>query len=51
MEFYSNLIIFYQTSPHFGEKLTSFVAVLARNTGLCGCRPVIYYSKVNIRLQ
>ena len=48
MYFYSNLIIFYQTGPHFGGKLTSCVAILAKNTCVCGCRPVLYYCKVNI---
>ena len=48
MDFYSNLIIFYQTGPHFGGKLTSFVAVLAQNPIACGRRLVLYYSKVNI---
>ena len=50
MNFYSNLIIFYQTGPYFGGKLTSFVAVLAQNTFVCGCRRVLYYFKVNISL-
>ena len=50
MDFYSNLIIFYQTGPHFGGKLISFVAILAKNTCVCGCRPVLYYFKVNISL-
>ena len=48
MDFYSNLTIFSQTSPHFGGKLTSFVTVLAQNTHVRGCRPVLYYLKVNI---
>ena len=48
MDFYSNLTIFYQTSPHFGGKLTSFVTVLAENQCVCGDRPVLYCSKVNI---
>ena len=30
--------------------MTSFVAVLAKNTHVCGCRPVLYYFKVNISL-
>ena len=50
MYFYSDLTIFYQTSPYLGEYLTSFVGVLAQNTLMCGCRPVIYYSKVNTRV-
>ena len=48
MGFYSNLTIFYQTSPHFEGKWTSFVAVLTQNTYVCGCRPELYYPKVNI---
>ena len=32
MDFYSNLVIFYQTSPHTEGKLTSFVGVLAKKT-------------------
>ena len=31
--------------------MTSFVAVLAKNTHVCGCRPVLYYFKVNISLS
>ena len=31
MDFHSNLTILYQMSPHFGETVTSFVAVLAKN--------------------
>ena len=50
MDLYSNLAIFYQNSPHFGGKLTSFAADLAQITCVCGCRPVFHYSKVNIRL-
>ena len=50
IDFYSNLAIFSQTSHHFGGKLTSFVAVLAQNTIECGCRPVLYYFKINISL-
>ena len=50
MDFYSKIIIFYQTGPHFGGKLTSFVAILAQNTCVCGFRPVLYYFKVNISL-
>ena len=50
MDFYSNLTIFYETSPHFEGKWTRFVAVLAQNTRVCGCRPELYYSKVNIGL-
>ena len=50
MDVYSNLAIFYQTSPHFGEKWTSCVAILAQNTWVCGRKPVIYYYKVNISL-
>ena len=46
----SNFSIFYQISPHVGGKLTSFVAVLAQNTCVWGCRPMLYYSKVNIIL-
>ena len=30
MNFYSNLTIFYQTSPHFEGKWTRFVAILAK---------------------
>ena len=30
MNFYSNLTIFNESSPHFEGKLTSFVAVLAQ---------------------
>ena len=37
------LAIFYQTSPHFGGKLTIFVAVPAQNTWVSGCRPELYY--------
>ena len=51
MDFYSNLIIFYQSGPIcFGGKLTSFVAILTKNTCVCGCRPVLYYFKVNVSL-
>ena len=50
MDFYFNLTIFYQTSPHFGGKLTSFVAVPAQNTRACGYRPVSHYSKFKISL-
>ena len=39
---------FYQNSPHFGGKLTGFVAVLAQNICVCGCRSGLYYFKVNI---
>ena len=35
MNFYSNLTIFYETSPHFEGKRTRFVAVLAQNTRVC----------------
>ena len=41
---------FYWTRPHFGGKLNSFVAVLAQNTCVGGCRSVTYYSKVYISL-
>ena len=50
MDFYSNLNIFYQTSPNFEGKLTSFVPILAKNTCVCGCKPVIDYSKLNTSL-
>ena len=50
MNFYSNLTILYQTSPHVGGKLTSCVAVLTQNTCMCGCRPVLYYFKVSMCL-
>ena len=29
--------------------MTSFVAVLAKTTHVCGCRQVLYYFKVNIK--
>ena len=48
MNFYSNLTIFYQKSPHFEGKGTRFVAILAQNTCVCGYKPGLYYSKVNI---
>ena len=44
MNFYLNL------SPHFWGNLTSFVPVMAKNTCVCGCRIMLYYSKVNISL-
>ena len=48
MDFYSSLIIFYQTSPHFWGKLTSFVDVLDQNSCVWDCRSVLCYSKVNL---
>ena len=48
MNFYSNLTIISPTNPNFEGKLISFVAILAQNTCVCGCRPGLYYSKVNI---
>ena len=36
--------------PRFGWKMTSFVAILAKNTYVCGYRPVLYYFNVNIGL-
>ena len=48
MNFYSNLIIFSLTNPHFEGKLTSFVAVLVQSRCVCGYRPRLYYSTVNI---
>ena len=51
MDFYFNLAIFYQNSPHFGGKLTSFVAGPAQNTCVCCYRLLgSYCSKVNIDL-
>ena len=50
MEFYSNLTIFCQISPHFWGKLTRFVAVLGQNTCVCDCKPVLCTSKVNNNL-
>ena len=50
MDFLTNLAIFYQTSPHFGGKLTSCVAVLAQNTSVGDFRPMLYYFKLNISL-
>ena len=50
MDFYSNLIILHQSGLHFGRKLTSFVVVMDQNTCVCGCTPVLYYSKVNSSL-
>ena len=50
MDLHSNLSIFYQTSPHFGGNLTSFVAILAQNTCVLDCRPVLCYFKVNVSL-
>ena len=41
---------FYQTGPHFDQKLTTFVTILAKNICLCGCRTVLYYFKINISL-
>ena len=51
MNFYSNLTIFYLTSPHFEGKLTSFVAILAQNRCVCGSRPELYYSKGNFIIK
>ena len=48
--FQSNLTIFCKASPHFGQKWTSFVAILAQNTCLCGCRLILYQFKFNISL-
>ena len=48
MNFYSNLNILSLANPNFEGKWSHFVAVLAQNTCLCGCRPGLYYSKVNI---
>ena len=48
MNFYSNLIIFSLANPNFEGKLTSFVAIPAQNRCVCGYRPGLYYSKVNI---
>ena len=39
-------LFFYQNRPHFGGKLTSFVADLAQITCVCGCKSVLHYSKV-----
>ena len=35
MNFYSNLTIFYETSPHFEGKWTHFVAIPAQNRYVC----------------
>ena len=48
MDFYCNLTIFYETSPHFEGKWTRFVAVLAQDTCVYGYRTILYYSKVNL---
>ena len=48
MIFYSNLVIFYHANPHVGGKLTSFVAGLAQNTCVYGCRLVLYHLNFNI---
>ena len=50
MKFYSNLTIFYQNRSYTWGKLTSFVIVLAQNTRVYGCRPVLYYIIENIGL-
>ena len=42
MNFYSNLATFYPTNPNFGGEPTSFVAALAQNTCVHGCRLVLY---------
>ena len=39
---------FYQKSPDFEGKWTSFEAVLTKNTCMCAYRPGLYYPKVNI---
>ena len=48
MDVYSNLTMFYQIDPHIGGKASGWVTVTARNACMCGCRQVLYYSKVNI---
>ena len=44
----SNFIIFCKAISHFGGKWTSFVAVVAHNTCVYGCRLVLYQYKFNI---
>ena len=41
-DFYSTLAIFHQANPRFGGKPTSFVAILAPNTRVYGCRLVLH---------
>ena len=41
---------FCQADPNVGQKLSSFVAVLAQSTYMYGCRLMVHHSKVNISL-
>ena len=52
MDFYSNLTIFYQTSPRFGGKFTTQFCDCSglKYMCVCGYRPVSYCFKVNIIL-
>ena len=43
--FYSNLTSFYQTNPQFEGKLSTFVAILTRNTYLYSYRVVLHHLK------
>ena len=41
---------FLSNQSPFWWKIDYFVTVLAQNSYVCGCRPVLYYYKVNVRL-
>ena len=46
--FIIQLTIFYKADPHFGAKLSIFVAVLTKNTYVHSFRLLLHHSKVNI---